>query len=745
MRYCDNPSVWQFPRSYRCLLAAAAILMFFAPQPASAERIVLPLDGTWAVADSVGAEEIPARFDHAVAVPGLTNQAQPHFADVDHYETHEYLFTMTNDGVLPKSEMIKGLGRTRQKRNYFWYERTFTAPAKRQSAVLVVNKAQFGTAVWLNGKKLGEYLGCFTASRYDATAAMNWSGENRVLIRIGAHLGVMPKWALVGTDGEKGPWTPGIYDSVSLIFADYPAIETVQIAPQIRTSTILVETRLRNPGPAITAEIVQRVKTWKGGQAVGEPVSQRVELAAGAEKTIRQTVPVPNATLWSPDNPFLYVLDTSTGGDSAATRFGMREFRCDTASRRAWLNGKIIYLRGSSITLHRFFGDPKCGGLPWDEAWVRRFLVEIPRQMHWNCFRLCIGLPPQRWLDIADEAGLILQYEFPIWDDREPLRHKQWKESDVIEQIRQYVRDAWNHPSVCIWDASNETTWDFLRTKAIPAVRGMDLSNRPWENGYNAPQGPDDPQEEHPYMFIGHMFGKPPYFKMADLEKMNGMGRPGKPHGEHALLINEYDWLWLHRDGTPAVLSKPVYDHLLGPNATSAQRFSLCAYLLGGLSEYWRAHRNYAAVMYLAYLDADLPHCFTCDNLVDVERLKLEPQFADYMSEAFKPLGVYINFWQPELAAGAARTYRVMMVNDTYEPAKGKLELAWEEGGGGKAEGGRKAWQFELPALGQASYDLPLTTPDKPGKYVLKARAFWDGKPFSPTLSRRKVTVKAGS
>ena len=546
-------------------LFVAGVAMALAACPAQAQRIVVPLDGTWNVADSMGAEEFPANFDHTVAVPGLTNQAKPRFADVDDYQTHEYLYTMIRDHIIPPSEMVKGLGRTRQKRNYFWYERTFTAPAKKQSALLVVNKAQFGTAVWLNGKKIGENLGCFTSGRFDLTGAIDWEGKNRLLVRIGAHPGAMPEWALVGTDGEKGPWTPGIYDSVSLVLADAPMIETIQVAPQIRNSTILVQTRLRNPGPARVAEVVQSLTTWKGGQPVGQPVSQRVELAAGEEKTVMQTVAVPEAILWSPENPFLYVLHTSTGGDSSTMRFGMREFRFDTATRRAWLNGKIYYLRGASITLHRFFGDPKCGGLPWDEAWVRKFLVDIPHKMHWNAFRLCIGLPPQRWLDIADESGLILQYEFPIWEDREPLRYKLWKESEVIEQFKQYMRDAWNHPSVGLWDASNETWWDFLRVKVIPEVRGLDLSNRCWENGYNKPQGPDDPQEDHPYMFIGHFFGnKPPYFQMTDLEKMNGAGRPGKKTNSHAEIINEYDWLWLHRDGSVCVLSRPVYEHLLG-------------------------------------------------------------------------------------------------------------------------------------------------------------------------------------
>ena len=98
-----------------------------------------------------------------------------------------------------------------------------------------------------------------------------------------------------------------------------------------------------------------------------------------------------------------------------------------------------------------------------------------------------------------------------------------WKENDVIQQVREFMRDNWNHPSVALWDASNETHWAFLKDKLIPAVRGLDLSNRPWENGYNLPQGPDDPYEWHPYKFIDYWSQtKPPYFEMSDLEKMTG-------------------------------------------------------------------------------------------------------------------------------------------------------------------------------------------------------------------------------
>ena len=87
-------------------------------------------------------------------------------------------------------------------------------------------------------------------------------------------------------------------------------------------------------------------------------------LAPGESRAVRQTIAVPGAHLWSPEDPFLHVLDTTTGGDSLATRFGMREFRYDTATKRAYLNGRPYFVRGSNITLHRFFEDPDSGHAP---------------------------------------------------------------------------------------------------------------------------------------------------------------------------------------------------------------------------------------------------------------------------------------------------------------------------------------------------------------------------------------------
>jgi hypothetical protein len=705
------------------------------------ERVTLSLDGEWQIEDSLAAEPAPTEWHHRAPVPGLAHLAQRGFADVDQFDSKEVISNRVRKGVLPESALVETAGVSHQNRNYFWYAKTFRATARKQIAILRINKAQFGTAVWLNGKKIGEHAGCFSAGYFDLTAAINWDAENRLAVRIGAHPGVLPVDYPAGSDFEKNQWTPGIYDSVTLLLSDNPVIESVQVAPHIGPARITVETKLKNYG-AVRARfaLTQHVRPWRGGREVAQ-VSVRMELAPGEQKTWTQTIALPAAELWTPEHPLLYVLDTATGGDSTSTRFGVREFRFDTATRRAYLNGKIYFLRGSNITLHRFFEDPASGALPWDETWVRKLLIDIPKRMNWNSFRFCIGPVPDKWLEIADEAGLLIQNEFFIWTGHPDWRGKynrNWNADEMVRQYGEWMRDNWNHPSVAIWDANNESLDPLFAEKIIPAVRGLDLSNRPWENSYNGPVGADDPMEDHPYLFQKGSDSDEKPFEAAELEGMSGSGRAGSTPSGHALIDNEYGWLWLLRDGTPTELTRKVYEHLLGANAKPKDRLALDAYLLGGLTEFWRAHRYYAGVLHFVYLTACYPGAYTCDNFEDPAALKLEPHFADYVREAFKPLGVYLNFWQTTLKPDENRRIAVMMVNDTYTAAGGKLVLSLETEGGEQLA--RSETAFAVPGLGQQTYAMQFHVPQTSGPCLLKAAAYTSGQ-TEPTISRRKVNI----
>ena len=70
-------------------------------------------------------------------------------------------------------------------------------------------------------------------------------------------------------------------------------------------------------------------------------------------------------------------------------------------------------------------------------------------------------------------------------------------------------------------------------------MRGLDLSNRPWDNGYGQPQSPGDSFESHPYLF------SKPNFKLSGLARVSGVprGNARANTGNNPIIINEYDWL----------------------------------------------------------------------------------------------------------------------------------------------------------------------------------------------------------
>jgi beta-galactosidase len=710
----------------------------------ASERTTISLDGTWQIEDSKEAESIPSAWNHTVPVPGLAHSSQPAFPQVDQFDSRQLIQNRVSQGKLPKSAIVFNAGVSRQERNWFWYRRKFELQDTKSVAILRINKAQFGAAVWLNGVKIGDHLPCFTAAIFDVSKAIR-RGQNELIVRIGAHPGVLPPSVSGGTDFEKIRWTPGIYDDVSLALSENPVIETVQVAPKIADSSIVVQTSLRNlASKPVDFDLTQRAHGWKDSAIVATGPSQRLTLAPGESRVVVQSIAIPGARLWTPESPNLYVLDSSTGGDSTSTRFGMREFRFDTATKRAYLNGRVYFMRGSNITLHRFFEDPLSGTLPWDEAWVRKLLVEIPHQMNWNSFRFCIGPVPDKWLDIADEAGLLIQNEYFVWTGQNwhgPDNQVHFDSDEMIREYTEWMHDNWNHPSVAIWDANNET-WDAaFGEKIIPAVRGLDLSHRPWENSYNPPAGSDDPVEDHPYEFQSMADGGPP-FLMTTLESSSAKA-PGAPSG-HARILNEYGWVWLNRDGSPTELTQNLYPALLGKNATAEERLALNAYLLGGLTEYWRAYREYAGVLHFVYLTSSDPAGYTSDHFRDVQKLELHAEFRDYLSNAFAPVGVYLSFWQPSVEPGSSRSIQVMLVNDRDREVEGTLTLELENATGERVAS--RTDKFKMAALGQNTSYMDFKFPGATGDFVLRAIIEYQERGETVvTQSRRFVKVVAAS
>ena len=68
------------------------------------------------------------------------------------------------------------------------------------------------------------------------------------------------------------------------------------------------------------------------------------------------------------------------------------------------------------------------------------------------------------------------------------------------------------------------------------------------------------------------------------------------------IIINEYCWLWLNRDGSPTCLTDKVYESILGMNSTTEQRRQIHARYVAALTEFWRCQRKCAGVLHFCGL-----------------------------------------------------------------------------------------------------------------------------------------------
>jgi hypothetical protein len=348
--------------------------------------------------------------------------------------------------------------------------------------------------------------------------------------------------------------------------------------------------------------------------------------------------------------------------------------------------------------------------------------------MHWNSIRYCIGFPPESWYEIADSLGFLIQDEYPIWT----LGAANWDEQlrgltpeRLAGEYSQWMRERWNHPCVVIWDAQNESVTE-VTGKAIQLVRDNDLSNRPWDNGWAAPQSETDCMEAHPYRFSRYRHGGKPSQEGALKDHFSKPSRPDNdpvshalPEGEemyrNATIINEYGWIWLNRNGTPTTLTDKVYENVFPEADTPEKRYVTYAKHLGMVTEYWRAHRQCAGVLHfcgLGYSRPDEPRGQTSDHFTDIRQLIYETQFYTYVRPAFHPVGLMLDMWDKKVEADKEIRVPLHVINDLNGQWSEDIEISLQKEG--------KIIQtqtvsFTLPPFGKKIQEVALQIPAERG------------------------------
>ncbi|KTF67675.1 beta-glucuronidase [Sphingomonas sp. WG] len=368
-----------------------------------------------------------------------------------------YEFDLANSPVttLPSSWLTQSPA-MRHYQGLVWYQRQFQVPAKRQGRqFLRFGAANYTTYVFVNGKPVGKHEGGFTPFAFEVTKLLR-DGSNQITIGVDSQATETTVPPPV-TDWEN---YGGITRPVRLISTPDTYVDDAWVR-MTRDGKIAVDAHLDGPRAA-NQTLRLRIN------------SLGVELAGktDAKGDWRATLAAPRALQrWSPESPRLYDVTITAGADEWRDRIGFRTI--ETRGSQILLNGKPVYLRGISMHEEELGTDPTRAMSP---AAARALLSEIKDGLHGNFVRLAHYPHADVTLRVADELGLIVWSEVPVY------WLVAWSNPGTLATARNMIaenvlRDR-NRASIGIWSVANETPVtdarnSFLRT-LIADVRKMD-------------------------------------------------------------------------------------------------------------------------------------------------------------------------------------------------------------------------------------------------------------------------------
>jgi len=709
-------------------------------------RTTISLNGEWDF-DQTELAFPPRKYTRKIPVPGLVHLARP---KISQYEK----FFKKPDGV----ELVEQFNFLERDYTpmYNWYKRKvfIDEKFKDEQLFLTIKKSQYVTRVFVNGHEVGASMECYTPMDFNITSAVKYGSDNEILIQVGDRAW-LPSEAAGGTDKEKVHYLPGIWDDVFITATGKMRVDKVLFLPSLAKGLVTVKTLVRSLYPPQmlygdkmkdSCKIEFCVKEKTTGRIVGKKMIEG-EAKRDNRTYFETSISLDNPKAWTPDSPFLYegevsVYDQNELVDRYSVNFGMRDF--SRKGKFFTLNGDKFYLRGSNITLQRFFEDPDCQALAWDREWVKKLMVDLPKSIDWNAMRICVGIVPDFWYDLCDEYGIVLQNEWLYWQNHG------WDEQ-VRKEYTNWVWSDGNHPSIVIWDAINENWDSYIGNTLIPELKELDPT-RIWDAGYmtSDQMGTNDEMDEpHPYRALTLMhsselndyFKNNPYNLGALHENWVGFSSildAGVPQ-----LVNEYGWIWLWRDGRPSKLTLNNYNYYLGENATPEQCRELQAYWLELETEWLRSERSVGGILAFCHLTNN--YGFTGDWFInDIKDLEPSPAFR-WFKHCFAPSAVFIDLADRRytkhlepLKPGSDLVFNLVGVNDLNKESSGKvlMKLLDEKG----TIISTQEESIVIEPFGKRLQPCLLKLPSKAGGYLLIAEYHEEGA-SKPVLSRRYLKV----
>ncbi|MFL5561167.1 MAG: PA14 domain-containing protein [Gemmatimonadaceae bacterium] len=341
------------------------------------------------------------------------------------------------------------------------YRRTFQRPADMlagERLVLHFGAVDWRATVYVNGQRIGTHSGGYDEFSYDITDALRTGDATQELM-----VAVFDPTDTFGQPRGKqvskpeGIWyTPvtGIWQTVWLEPLPARHIVAIHLTPDVKAGVLRVRI---TSSAAASGDQVEAIAS-SNGKVIGTA-------SGNVSGELRLTVP--DAHLWSPEDPFLYDLTVRlrSGGvvvDSVGSYFGMRSVSIGTDAsgfRRIALNGKPVFQLGP---LDQGWWPDGLYTAPTDSA--LRFDIDMMKRLGFNVVRKHIKVEPERWYWYADHLGLAVWQDMPSgWNDTPAAR------AEFERELREMLDERHNHPSIVVWVPFNEK-WGQFDTKRIVGI-----------------------------------------------------------------------------------------------------------------------------------------------------------------------------------------------------------------------------------------------------------------------------------
>lgn len=318
--------------------------------------------------------------------------------------------------------------------------------------------------VFINRRHIGEHRGGYGAFIFEITGKVEYGKENSILVRVnnGEQLDIMP---LVGDFNFYG----GIYRDVHLLITDEtcispldyasPGVRLIQDSVSHRYAKVRAIVDLSN-GSSGNQEVELNVRLLDGQRVVKEG-TKNVNLSGNEVMQQELTFEIDQPHLWNGrQDPFLYQAEVTLFRnaqmvDRVTQPLGLRFYRIDP-DKGFFLNGKHLPLQG--VCRHQ------------DRSEVGNALrpqhheedVALMLEMGVNAVRLAHYPQATYFYDLMDKNGIIVWAEIPFvgpggYNDKGFVDLPAFR-ANGKEQLKELIRQHYNHPSICVWGLFNELT-----------------------------------------------------------------------------------------------------------------------------------------------------------------------------------------------------------------------------------------------------------------------------------------------